>query len=147
MRSLTTWWIAAAGLATLTCVGPAAAQNYNSPYSRMQPNSFARPALSPYLNLIRGGDPAANYFLGTLPEFDRRANAVRFGSAIQDLEERVGGDLALGGEAPLALTTATGHPVAFGNTGSYFGGGPAARPGVGTAGTAGGGLPGARRGR
>jgi len=31
------------------------------------------PALSPYLNLVRGGNPAVNYYLGVLTEFDRRA--------------------------------------------------------------------------
>jgi hypothetical protein len=36
------------------------------------------PTLSPYLNMLRGGDPAANYFLGTLPDFQRRQeDAVR----------------------------------------------------------------------
>lgn len=36
------------------------------------PNPYARPTLSPYLNLIRP-NVAANYYLGTLAEFDRRA--------------------------------------------------------------------------
>jgi len=33
---------------------------------------YSRPALSPYLNLLRGGDAAANYYLGVLTEYDRR---------------------------------------------------------------------------
>jgi hypothetical protein len=39
----------------------------------MQPPFAPRPALSPYLDLVRGGNPAINYYLGTLPEQDRRA--------------------------------------------------------------------------
>ena len=31
-----------------------------------------RPALSPYLNLLRGGDISSNYYLGVNPEFQRR---------------------------------------------------------------------------
>ncbi len=48
--------------------GPAAAQVTVNPPVGPGP----RPALSPYLNLLRGGNPAANYYLGVLPEFDRR---------------------------------------------------------------------------
>jgi hypothetical protein len=40
---------------------------------------YSRPALSPYLNLLRGGDPAANYYLGVLTEYDRRYRESRIG--------------------------------------------------------------------
>jgi len=40
---------------------------------------YSRPALSPYLNLLRGGDPAANYYLGVMTEFDRRYRESRIG--------------------------------------------------------------------
>src|SRR5262245_41677503 len=33
---------------------------------------FGRPQLSPFLNLIRGGDPSANYFLGTVNQRNQR---------------------------------------------------------------------------
>src|SRR5438105_5597506 len=51
-------------------------------------NPYGRPQLSPYLNLLRGGSPAANYYLGVIPEVDRRANTAAFGAAISDLERR-----------------------------------------------------------
>jgi hypothetical protein len=82
-------------------------------------NPYGRPQLSPYLNLLRGGSPAANYYLGVIPERERRSNAALVGSAINDLEWRsrygAGGELDLG--EPI---TSSGHPTAFLNTGSYF---------------------------
>jgi hypothetical protein len=82
-------------------------------------NPYGRPQLSPYLNLLRGGNPAANYYLGVIPERERRSNAAMFGSAINDLEWRTrygaGGELDLG--EPI---TSSGHPTAFLNTGSYY---------------------------
>ena len=83
-------------------------------------NPYGGPQLSPYLNLLRGGSPAANYYLGVVPEVDRRANTAAFGAAISDLERR---SLAAAvGEGDLGEpTTTSGHPTAFMNTGSYFG--------------------------
>jgi hypothetical protein len=40
---------------------------------------YSRPALSPYLNMLRGGDPAANYYLGVMTEYDRRYRESRIG--------------------------------------------------------------------
>jgi hypothetical protein len=92
-----------------------------------------RPGLSPYLNLNRGGDPAVNYYLGTIPEFQRRANAQLFSSQIAGLEARP--PAVVGGASPDAdLFTplpATGHLTAFQNTAAYFPGG--VRPGGVTA--------------
>jgi hypothetical protein len=92
------------------------------PYQPVRPNyspSF-QPGLSPYLNLLRGGDPASNYYLGVVPEFQRRANTAQFRNALQDLEQQV----YTGGEPDNVLsapTSATGHAAAFLNTGTYFG--------------------------
>jgi hypothetical protein len=100
--------------------------NYQfSPYARPNYVGTPRPQLSPYLNLLRGGNPAANYFLGVLPEFERRANTYQFGNAISDLEQRDSMINASGD--PLELTSGTGHPTAFANTGSYFGNGASQR--------------------
>ncbi len=44
-----------------------------------------RPRLSPYLDLANGGNPAVNYYLGTLPEFERRGTQRLYGAAISDL--------------------------------------------------------------
>jgi hypothetical protein len=49
-----------------------------------------RARLSPYLNLTRGGDQAANYYLGVIPEQDRRYNDSLFSGQIRQLEQRRG---------------------------------------------------------
>src|SRR4051794_41899513 len=92
-------------------VGPVARPNYGPGY---------RPQLSPYLNLLRGGDPAANYYLGTLPEFQRRANAQTFSSEISELDRRVLGNVPTEETRLFQPLPGSGHPTAFGNTGSYF---------------------------
>jgi hypothetical protein len=80
---------------------------------------YGPPLLSPYLNLLRGGDPAANYFLGVVPEMQRRDYNALFSNAIGQLDRRLYQPNE-GDEVP-ELTTTTGHPTAFMNTGSYFG--------------------------
>jgi hypothetical protein len=131
-------FLVGAGMARAQFQAPAA-PNYGPGY---------RPQLSPYLNLLRGGDPAANYYLGTLPEFQRRANAQQFSSEINELDRRVFGNI-LTEEQRLALPLpASGHPTAFGYTGYYFGGAnPSGRPlrAGGTGVPGGSGLPGAQR--
>jgi hypothetical protein len=93
--------------------------------------------LSPYLNMLRGGNPAANYFLGVLPEFQRRQNARVFGAAIQNLDQRVEAPPATPEELELYTPLkSTGHATAFNNTLNYFPRlpttlrQPATRPGV-----------------
>jgi hypothetical protein len=78
-----------------------------------------QPGLSPYLNLLRGGNPAANYYLGTIPEFERRQNAQVFQSELNELDQKVSREtVELGLAEPIGTT---GHITAFGNTGNYFG--------------------------
>jgi hypothetical protein len=48
------------------------------------------PLLSPYLNLLRGGNPAANYYLGVVPERARRANEAQLGSTVNQLIPDIG---------------------------------------------------------
>lgn len=65
-------------VATLVSTQAATAQtlyNPNPPISA----PYSRPALSPYFNLLRGGDPAANYYLGVLTEYDRRFRESQIG--------------------------------------------------------------------
>jgi hypothetical protein len=78
--------LAAAVLAVASSEASAQVSNYNasSPYSYMRP-----PALSPYLNLALGRDPAVNYFMGVRGDMDRRINDRILGSAIQDVDRRV----------------------------------------------------------
>jgi hypothetical protein len=86
------------------------------------------PALSPYLNLTRGGNPAANYFLGVLPEISNRATRAEVGTMINDLNRRIEAPLpaTLPGDEVLAQLTGgglppTGHPAGFAIYGSYYG--------------------------
>jgi hypothetical protein len=73
------------------------------------------------LNLIRGGDPAANYYLGTLPEFQRRANAQTFSTEINELDRRTLGTIQTIEQLLPQPLPGTGHSTAFGNTLTYFG--------------------------
>jgi hypothetical protein len=80
-----------------------------------------RPMLNPSLNLLRGGNSAVNYYLGAIPEIDRRANARLFSSSIYDLEQRYQNISAPNPDADLLTPpNQTGHPTAFGTTAGYF---------------------------
>jgi len=115
--SLAAWCLMLAAVETASAQRP-------PPYLYNQPNYGPgfRPQLSPYLNLTGRNDPAVNYFLGTIPEFDRRYTKQLYGSAIGGLETQ-----ALNPTSPAApdvdlftpLAT-TGHPTTFQNTGGYF---------------------------
>jgi len=102
----------------LNLYGPGLVSPYNSSFTR------PGPSLSPYLNLLRGGNPAANYYLGVIPEIERRNNAAAFSAGILDLSQRI--DNPVGGTDQLfANLPQTGHPVQFFNFSTYFGsGGP-----------------------
>ena len=80
-----------------------------------------RPMLSPYLNLLRNnGDPAINYYLGTLPETQRRENAFQFRTEISDIEAKLPGAAEeKPDDVPKGLGP-TGGSVAFGNTKGYI---------------------------
>jgi hypothetical protein len=128
MRRLTLTGLAALGLLALLGPGRASAQ-YFQPTYRPGYGSYGRagPALSPYLELTRGGNPAANYFLGVLPEMERRSTQAAFGTAIADLERRVEGPAAVppGPEDVLGSLTGgglppTGHTAAFTNYSTYY---------------------------
>jgi hypothetical protein len=109
-------------LVLLAWVRPAAAQ---FPYSnRPVGNPYQQPTISPYLNLLRAGDPAANYFLLVRPEFQQRALNAQFGSAIVNLERGTAAPAAPAGEPLLPTLEGTGHATYFLNYGGYFGTGP-----------------------
>lgn len=79
---------------------------------------YGSPRLSPYLNLLRGGNPAANYYMGVVPEVERRANARMFSTQIRDLERRVEG---VEEERDLfPRLSETGHPAGFMSYSPYF---------------------------
>jgi hypothetical protein len=102
-------------------VTPASAQ-FTYPFRPPQYGPYYQTQLSPYLNLLRGGDPAANYFAGVVPEQQRRQDR----NAIYNSLQGIGSQLPLPPgitdrdiDLPLA---STGHATAFGYTGSYFAG-------------------------
>jgi len=66
------------GFIVLTVAQVASAQTVFNPNPVISA-PYSRPALSPYLNLLRGGDPAANYYLGVMTEYDRRFREARIG--------------------------------------------------------------------
>jgi len=107
--------LAALGLLAIPAAQPAQAQNFSRPGYYNPANS---PRLSPYLDIVRGGNPAINYFLGTLPEIERRRTQALYGSAIRDLQGQVNGLEA--GEDFLTPLAGTGHVAVFNNLGGYF---------------------------
>jgi hypothetical protein len=78
---------------------------------------YTTPPVSPYINLLRQGSPAAvNYYGIVRPEF-------QFQNALQNLQQQVTtlGSTAAPEAGPNALP-ATGHSVTFMNYSHYFGG-------------------------
>lgn len=93
---------------------------------------YGSPRLSPYLNLLRGGNTAANYYMGVVPEVERRANARLFSSQILDLNRRLQG---VEEEKDLfPRLSETGHPAGFMTYGPYFNMGTQRRPTTGAIG-------------
>jgi hypothetical protein len=141
-------------VAVLASAGRAGAQSPFYPNGGSYPGYFnysrfssplSAPALNPYLNLRRSGaTPALNYFLGTLPELDRRANALRFSARLGDLERKTA---ALEEEELVSELPQTGHGAAFMNYGSYYNFGTGFQPGLGGGYGGYGTTPGARRPR
>jgi hypothetical protein len=128
-----------AGLGSLVCtlavgLGPVSAQYY-VPVPTQGPGS--QPLLSPYLylgnqNFTTPGatptttnvlNPALNYFLGTIPEQQRRYNAAAVSNEFYQLE----GGTPMGAgpagdeiEQLLRPLPGTGHLTVFNNTGAFF---------------------------
>jgi hypothetical protein len=84
-------------------------------------NPYSRPTLSPYLNLLRGGNPAANYYLGVVPEVERRNQEYRVNRELTDLERRT--LMSPEFEDILPTLPQTGHPTGFMYYNPYFSGG------------------------
>lgn len=128
----------------LVLAGTASAQynpypTYNSgsrfaPYSR-GPSTFpaGQPRLSPYLNMLRGGDPAANYYLGVVPEVERRRFEAQTRAGFQEVERELTTLPARGAVDLFPTLSQTGHAVQFMNPAPYFSTGPGSRPATGQA--------------
>ena len=89
------------------------------------------PMLNPYLNLLRGGNPAANYYLGVIPEQQRRAQAAQFGGAINNqilpqieaIEDTLTGEIVPQlGSARVPAGFGYGPPRQFGHSAPALGG-------------------------
>lgn len=121
--------LSAAGLFAAPELASAQAAPYGQ--SGYVPNYFNRQTqpLSPYLNLLRGGNPAVNYFYGVRPGLQSggylgpyapqpgtMAPRQTYFPIVDTLAQYEPGDLP-SGMGP------TGHPVGFRNTLGYFGGG------------------------
>jgi hypothetical protein len=105
---------------------------YFNPYTRPPgTNPGGGPRLSPYLNLLRGGNPAANYYLGVVPEIEQRRFQAVSQAQIQGLQVSTALPPVNPEDTDLTVATSiTGHPAVFNNTAAYFGGvGPVPTPG------------------
>ena len=114
--------LSAASLTWLMCLtaGTARAQFYPNPRLGYNPTGRT-PTVSPYLNLLRGGNPAANYYNGVRPEFQQRTYNQQFRTTLQELEQRQAAGLTPEDELePLPSLPSTGHPTAFNNLAGYF---------------------------
>src|SRR5262249_8648545 len=78
-----------------------------------RPGGPTTPPYSPYLNLLRPGNPAINYYGLVRPQFD-------FRQQIQGLQQLTA-PATLEAQTANTLPT-TGHPVQFLNYSHYFGG-------------------------
>jgi hypothetical protein len=97
----------------------------NSPYGQ---NSYYSPStqpLSPYLNLLRGGNPAVNYFYGVRPAQNQTSFGAPFLGSTgmygrQTFFPNVDTLYELDETTPAGMRP-TGHPFGFNNTLGYFG--------------------------
>jgi hypothetical protein len=132
------FYLLAAGLLSLTCAAPVAAQ-FPAPPGGIMPSN---PAYSPNLNLLRNSIPFYQNYYGTVrPENEFRGNIQN----LQRQQTQTEDEVTNGNSA--ANLAATGHGTSFLNTGGYFlnrsGGGGARGQGQSTAGRSGQGQQGA----
>jgi hypothetical protein len=95
------------------------------PYGRTTTgyNPAARaPLLSPYLDLRRNA--ATNYYLGTIPEEQRRFQYRQLSSEIQNLERQIPAAPVVPEEDQLPRLSETGHGATFMNMSPYYTFGP-----------------------
>ncbi len=118
--------VPASFLLLLLIMNAASAQYPGNPYAGggirfgpPTPGGPYGPGLSPYLNLLRGGPPAVNYYNGVLSERDRRLFQQQAGQSIIGLQQEINAP-APESEDLLSPLSGTGHPTAFGYAGSYF---------------------------
>jgi len=80
-----------------------------------------RARLNPYLNLLRQEEPdTIGYFLGTIPERERRYNDRLFSSQIRTLQQRGAAPLAPSSEEEIPPVPYAGKPIGSRSSASYF---------------------------
>jgi hypothetical protein len=79
----------------------------------------ARPAVSPYLDLARRGDPGLNYYRRVRPELEVRGAINQQGLAINQLQRQAAAATAAGA-AGAAGTAQTGHHSSFMNYSHFY---------------------------
>src|SRR5262245_11908721 len=91
-------------------------------FQQRQPlNPYSQPAISPYLDIVRGGNPAINYYNGTLTEIDRRQNAIQqqfMQGQVNQLQQQA--TTLLEEQDFIPALSQTGHAAGFQVYGSYF---------------------------
>ena len=115
------------GLAATPCIARAQITSASNP-SGYAPNMYNRAAqpLSPYLNLLRGTDPAVNYYYGVRPGTNPSAFMGMFGApgAGPRMTFFPGADTMadlVEDQRDLSKVAPTGHAAGFNNTLNYFG--------------------------
>ena len=112
MRSRYVFLVAAASLLLVLSAGSVHAQQIGPRIP--QYGLGLRPTLSPYLNLLRGGDTASNYYLGVRTEFQRRDDRTNLLTRTRELENRTA-EIENQDENIIG-----GTPSDFGDTRTYF---------------------------
>lgn len=106
--------VAVAGLATFAAAGALA----QGPYVRpdLGNNAYRRPAISPYLNLSRGGNPAVNYYGLVRPQLDQ-ATAI---DVLRSNQNRLQRDVYGYSQEQAQQILTTGHASGYLNHLRYF---------------------------
>lgn len=118
MRRLCTSMLVALGTLGILGVSQARAQ---FGYSKPPTSPFSQPAVSPYMNLTRGGNAAINYNTLVRPQIDTGRALQQLQSQVNDQQILMGqlGGTPTGFDASAALPL-TGHPVQFMNYAHYY---------------------------
>lgn len=120
MSQLFRTWLLTLAVLALT-QGTTQAQVFGSNLQRgYQP--YPRAPLNPALNLIRGGNTAANYFLGTVPQRQQQLTNQQFLSGLNQLRLQEQQQIQQRSSEPAFYVPlgGTGHPATFQNYGGYY---------------------------
>jgi hypothetical protein len=112
-----------ASLAALGALGFLASGQARSQFSYQRPQTMPnpRPAVSPYLNLLRAGDPAVNYNTLVRPQIEQPRAIQQLQIEVQREQAVLGQRFAVpAGINPSAVLPFTGHPTQFMNLSHYY---------------------------